>query len=66
MNKFQCIVCGKRTGDRIWVGGFYPNGKYKQDAICSQLCFVKACALFLPSKESRDNAKKKLLEMERI
>jgi len=58
-----CMVCGKRTRKKIWIGGFSPRGNYIESPICSDLCFKKACSLFLPSEEGRANARQALLEM---
>lgn len=61
--KGDCIVCGTKTHDFIWVGGSsLKTGKQTESAICSEKCFTKACALFLPSAEGRAGAHKKLIE----
>ncbi len=62
---YRCIVCGKATNERIWVGGFTAKGNYKSDAICSDLCFTRACALFLPTEAGRANARAKLAELKK-
>jgi hypothetical protein len=61
--KHDCMICGKATAQKIWIGGYSPKGKAIESPICSELCFKKACALFLPTEEGRANARLALLEM---
>lgn len=43
----KCIVDGKKTKNKIWVGGVSENGDQVESPICSEECFKKACDLFL-------------------
>lgn len=56
--KRPCIVCGKKPTVRMWV-----NGAAYGDPVCSEICFVKAYALFGPTETARARARARLLEL---